>query len=117
MLIVDDSHVIRSTLRKILSDRFTVLELDSGEGIYDLIRETKVDLIILDVLLPGESGLQICKRLKNHEETSHIPIMICSSVGDKSNVLEALRNDANDFIMKPFTSEVLLDKLRNLRLL
>lgn len=114
ILIVDDSPQIRRALRAILvSQGFVVMDARTGEEALDLIRKERVDLILLDVNLPGMSGLEICSEIRR---TSVIPVIMLTVRNSERDKVHAFDVGADDYIVKPFGAEELTARVRaNLR--
>ena len=112
MLVVDDEVQIRRALRSILQSRnFVVDEAESGEAALELTAERTPDIIVLDLTLPGMSGLDACKRLR---EWYTGPILVLSVRSDDSDKIAALDLGADDYLTKPFSSGELLARIRAL---
>jgi two-component system, OmpR family, KDP operon response regulator KdpE len=114
VLIVDDSPQIRRALRAILIPQgFVVIDVRSGEEALDLIRKERVELILLDVNLPGMSGFETCKEIRR---TSDIPIIMLTVRSSERDKVQAFDAGADDYIVKPFGAEELTARVRaNLR--
>lgn len=109
VLIVDDSLYMRTVIKDALTNaKFTVVgQAANGESAIDLAIELQPDVITLDNILPDMLGLDVLKVLK--EEGIEAQIVMISAVGQQSVVEEGLRLGAKDYIVKPFTSEQLID--------
>ncbi len=112
ILVIDDQEQIRRALRSLLSARqYRVLLAENGEQGLDLAAEHQPDLIILDLAMPGISGLAVCRALR---AWYHGPILILSVRGDEHDKIAALDLGADDYITKPFAAGELLARLRAL---
>lgn len=100
VLIIEDDTAIADVLRIILSEFYTVNLMYRVPSIERLIADLNADLILLDMLIPGESGIEICKKLKRNPNTNHIPIIMMSAHPHAKKL--ALKNGADVFISKPF---------------
>ena len=110
VLIVDDSPQIRRALRAILIPQgFVVIDVRSGEEALDLIRKERVELILLDVNLPGMSGFETCKEIRR---TSDIPIIMLTVRSSERDKVQAFDAGADDYIVKPFGAEELTARVR-----
>src|ERR1700733_2559470 len=114
VLIVDDSPQIRRALRAILIPQgFVVIDVRSGEEALDLIRKERVELILLDVNLPGMSGFETCREIRR---TSDIPVIMLTVRSSERDKVQAFDAGADDYIVKPFGAEELTARVRaNLR--
>ncbi len=103
VLIVDDDPDIRELLSQSLSnDMFDILLAKNGDEAILIVNEQRPDLIVLDIMMPGIDGLEVCRRLKENPETSSIPVLMLtakSGVGDK---IEGFVTGAEEYITKPF---------------
>ncbi len=110
LLVVDDDPEIRELTQQYLSQQgFIVHCVDSGEAMDAYLAEHAVDLIVLDLMLPGEHGLAIARRLKND---SRIPIVMVSAQGDDIDRIVGLEVGADDYLAKPFNPRELLARIR-----
>jgi two-component system KDP operon response regulator KdpE len=110
ILVVDDSPQIRRALRTILiSQGFVVIDARTGEEALDLIRKQRVELVLLDVNLPGMSGIETCKEIRR---ASRIPVIILTVRNSERDKVQAFDAGADDYIVKPFGSEELTARVR-----
>jgi two-component system, OmpR family, KDP operon response regulator KdpE len=110
ILIVDDNPQIRRALRTILiAQGFVVMDAHSGEEALDVIRKQRVDLILLDVNLPGMSGIETCAEIRR---TNHVPIIIITVRNSERDKVKAFDAGADDYIVKPFGAEELTARVR-----
>src|SRR5579872_2559547 len=101
--------------RKILADAgYEVITVNNGSAALKKIGEQKPDLIVLDVYMPGYSGLEVCQRLKDAGDTAHIPILLTVGKLEPFKPEEAKRVRADGFIVKPFEASELLSALSKL---
>ncbi|HXV22305.1 MAG TPA: diguanylate cyclase [Desulfuromonadales bacterium] len=101
VLIVDDELFVREILKDSLKIRYDVIEGRNGEEAIALVANYKPDLIIMDVEMPGRSGIDICKGLKERVETRRIPVILLTSCAKKEDVILGLEAGADDYITKP----------------
>jgi two-component system KDP operon response regulator KdpE len=112
ILVIDDQAQIRRALRSLLTARdYQVVLAENGEQGLDLAAEQHPDLIILDMAMPGLSGLEVCRELRTWY---HGPILILSVRGEEGDKIAALDLGADDYITKPFAAGELLARLRAL---
>jgi CheY-like chemotaxis protein len=115
ILLADDSVTAQNMGRKILSDAgYEVITVNNGSAALKKIAEQKPDLIVLDVYMPGYSGLEVCQRLKETRETERIPVMLTVGKLEPFKPEEAKRVRAEGFIVKPFEASELLSALSKL---
>ena len=109
LLIIDDDEDISAMLFLLLRPRFEVAVTTRSEDIFQKIRTFSPNIIILDVFLSGYDGRAICKQLKFHPSSRHIPVIMVSGHDDVSDTVS--KYGADDFILKPFESADLISKL------
>lgn len=110
ILVVDDNPQIRRALRAILVPQgFTIVDARSGEEALELIRHERLSLILLDVNLPGMSGIEICREIRR---TTQIPVMILTVRDSERDKIQAFDAGADDYIVKPFGAEELGARVR-----
>ncbi|TAD86378.1 MAG: hybrid sensor histidine kinase/response regulator [Bacteroidetes bacterium] len=114
ILIVEDDHDLRAYLKNTLNSKYVVIEAhDGSEGLRQAV-EKMPDIIITDVMMPVMNGIEMCKRLKANEETSHIPILILTAKTAQEQENEGLEAGAFDYIAKPFNTQSLFKKIDNI---
>jgi two-component system chemotaxis response regulator CheY len=115
ILLADDSVTAQNMGRKILADAgYEVITVNNGSAALKKIAEHKPDLIVLDVYMPGYSGLEVCQRLKEAQETSRVPVLLTVGKLEPFKPEEAKRVRADGFIVKPFEASELLSALSKL---
>jgi CheY-like chemotaxis protein len=115
ILLADDSVTAQNMGRKILTDAgYEVITVNNGSAALKKISENKPDLIVLDVYMPGYSGLEVCQRLKESQETAHIPVLLTVGKLEPFKPEEAKRARAEAYIVKPFEASELLSTLTKL---
>ena len=115
ILLADDSVTAQNMGRKILADAgYEVITVNNGSAALKRVAEQKPDLVILDVYMPGYSGLEVCQRLKEAAETAHTPILLTVGKLEPFKPEEAKRVRADGFIVKPFEASELLSALSKL---
>lgn len=113
ILLVEDNQGLCEYLFHALSASYNVLGVGSAEEGMEILQKQSVDLVISDVMMPGMRGDTFCKQLKNHIETSHIPVILLTANTDKETQTMGLSVGADDYITKPFDMEILELKIRN----
>src|SRR6266567_1567780 len=110
ILVVDDEREIVRALRRSLSAHgFMVLTADSGEEAVEVVARQRPDLLLLDLLLPGMSGLEVCRQVR---KTSNVPIIVLSVKDAERDKVEALDLGADDYVAKPFGMDEVLARVR-----
>jgi len=114
ILVVDDEPVNVTVLRGILCHAgYEIMSAGSGADAMALASLERPDMILLDVMMPGESGFDVCKRLKQEPSTTHIPIIFVTSLSDVSQKLMGLELGAVDYITKPFFAPEVVARVRS----
>ncbi|MFN3556505.1 MAG: response regulator [Bacteroidales bacterium] len=111
MIVDDDPMVIKSLERLLFKKNFLFFSVDSGEKALEMVRQIKPDAILLDVLMQGLTGYQVCSELRRNPDTSEIPVIFLTATTETEDVLKGFHAGAVDFIRKPFQSEELLVRL------
>jgi len=115
VLIVDDIATNRSVLKSLLSrPEREILEATDGEQALELITQAPLDLVILDVLMPGLSGMEVLKRIRARFSDSELPILMLSVKDDIADVVKALESGANDYVTRPFDYTILMTRVNAL---
>ncbi|GAB4300733.1 MAG: response regulator transcription factor [Myxococcota bacterium] len=115
ILVVDDEEDILELLgRNLAKEGYVVFTALSGEDALAQASREKPDLILLDLMLPGIDGLEVCRKLKSAETTSLIPVIIVSAKGEDSDIVAGLELGADDYVTKPFSPRVLIARIRTL---
>jgi two-component system, OmpR family, response regulator MprA len=113
VIVVDDEYALRAALRRALAlEGYGVTEAASGEEAIELLKEHTWDAMVLDVLMPGLSGLEVCKRLRAAGE--RIPILMLTARETVADRVSGLEAGADDYLVKPFALEELLARLKAL---
>jgi CheY-like chemotaxis protein len=113
ILIIDDDPDFVEATKIVLESRYKVLTAYNGDEGLELVRSEEPDLIILDIIMPGEDGFRVCERLKADPKLSKIPVIILTSLSERWSevtlaVTEGLKLEAEDYIDKPVEPEELL---------
>jgi len=115
ILVVDDVPTNRSVLMSLLSrPDCEVLEAADGERALEIIDAEALDLVILDILMPGLSGLEVLERVRRKFSSSELPILMLSVKDDIDDVVEALENGANDYVTRPYDYTILTTRINAL---
>ena len=107
LLIVDDSPTNIDVLKELLSDYRLLVAID-GKIALNIVKESEVDLILLDVMMPGLNGFEVAQILKSDETTKNIPIIFITARTDIESFIQGFELGAEDYIMKPFEPEVII---------
>jgi twitching motility two-component system response regulator PilH len=112
ILIVDDSPTERHFLGELLSkNSFQVVTAESGEEAVAKVKELMPDLILMDVVMPGMNGFQATRTISRDEATKHIPIIMCTSKNQETDMVWGRRQGAVEYVVKPVDPQELLAKI------
>ena len=115
VLVVDDLATTRQILTYTLkSAGYKTIEAGDGFQAVQAAMDRKVDLILLDIMLPGMDGLKVLARLRGEEKTKMIPIIAVTARSQKEEIIKTMEAGADGYIIKPFTQETVLEKVRML---
>ena len=113
ILIVDDEAPIREMIAVALEMAgYDCLEAENSQQAHAIIVDRKPDLILLDWMLPGTSGIELARRLKRDELTGDIPIIMLTAKGEEDNKIQGLEVGADDYITKPFSTRELISRIK-----
>ena len=113
ILVVEDEDDIRELVSyNLLKEGYQVAGVASGEEALQVTSKKPVDLVVLDLMLPGIDGLAICRRLKQDPKTAHLPIVMLTAKGEEADIVAGLNLGADDYITKPFSPRVLIARVR-----
>jgi len=118
ILLVDDDPEILIVLRDFLQGEYNIIFAENGREAYDKILSDKPDLIVSDVMMPEMDGIELCTRLRENFDTSHLPIILLAAKGEMEDRIAGLKAGADSYIPKPFNPEhlkVRITKLLQLR--
>ncbi|NLG34522.1 MAG: response regulator transcription factor [Lentisphaerae bacterium] len=112
ILLVEDEHDIQDLLKFHLErEHFTVDTANSGEDAIGNLKNSRPDLILLDLMLPGIDGVEVCRRLKANPDTRDIPIIMLTAKDSEADIIAGLEMGAGDYITKPFSPRILIARI------
>lgn len=115
ILLVEDDLAIREMVVFALEkEGYNVIEAEEGRAAHVAIANERPDLILLDWMLPGDSGIEICRQLKRDENTRHLPIIMLTARGEEDDRVQGLETGADDYMSKPFSVRELLARIKAL---
>src|SRR2546426_2747818 len=115
VLVVDDILANVKLLEARLSaEYFDVLTAYSGPEALELLRTERVDVVLLDVMMPAMDGFEVCRRIKNSARTMHVPVIMVTALDQTSDKVQGLEAGADDFITKPVDDIALITRVKNL---
>jgi PleD family two-component response regulator len=114
ILVVDDEEHIRRILKfQLEKSGYQVVVAENGEIALQLVRREAPDLILLDLMMPKIDGFEVCKQIRQNCQTSQIPIIMLTAKSDLPDKIKGLQDGANDYLIKPYSNEELLLRVRN----
>ncbi|ANI90382.1 hypothetical protein A9P82_14440 [Arachidicoccus ginsenosidimutans] len=114
ILLADDDVDIRSYVRKLFANGYKIIEVSNGLAALEQVRKCMPDLVILDLVMPGMYGDEICQSIKSDERLSHIPVIMLTAEISSEVKLRCVESGADDYITKPFDKELLSARVNNL---
>jgi phosphate regulon transcriptional regulator PhoB len=113
ILVIEDEPDIRKLVRyNLAQERYKVLEAEDGEQALKLLQRIKPNLIILDLMLPGMSGLELCKLLRERQDTAQLPILMLTAKAGEADKVVGLEMGADDYLAKPFSPREMVARVR-----
>ncbi|HYI42369.1 MAG TPA: phosphate regulon transcriptional regulator PhoB [Sphingomicrobium sp.] len=114
LVVEDDQHIEEIVRLHFSKDGFHVTSTPDGDDALVLVEETRPDIVILDWMIEGTSGIEVCRRIRRNPKTADTAIMILTARGEESDKLRGLETGADDFITKPFSPKELVARARAL---
>jgi len=115
ILLVDDSKTELHALSEMLGKRgFVVRTAENGEEAFKRLEEEVPDLILMDVVMPGQNGFQLTRAITRDERYANVPVIMCTSKNQETDKVWGMRQGARDYVVKPVKSEELLAKIKAL---
>ena len=112
VVIDDEENILELVSYNMARNGYAVTCVTTGEDALKKVRAIRPDLVILDLMLPGMDGFEVCKILKNDSKTAHIPVIMLTAKGEEADVVTGLELGADDYIVKPFSPKVLIARVR-----
>jgi signal transduction histidine kinase/ligand-binding sensor domain-containing protein/CheY-like chemotaxis protein len=114
LLIVEDNDEVRTFIVRVFRDHYRILEASNGAQGLALAQEYIPDLILSDVMMPGMDGMELCRKVKTDDRTSHIPVILLSARTAVTHRIEGMETGADDYVTKPFSAQELDARVKNL---
>ena len=111
LLVVEDNSDLREFLKNSFDELYKVSTANDGKEAWEIIQKKAPDLIVSDIMMPNMNGFDLCKLIKSTFETSHIPVILLTSLDERSKQLEGLGLGADDYITKPFDVSILKQRI------
>jgi putative two-component system response regulator len=117
VFVVDDNISNLAQAEEVLENDFLVITLSSAESMFKVLEKVHPDLVLLDIVMPGMSGLEALQRLQEEEKHAGIPVIFLTGLTDTDTETLGISLGAADFVTKPFSDAVLLNRVKNCLLL
>jgi signal transduction histidine kinase/ligand-binding sensor domain-containing protein/DNA-binding response OmpR family regulator len=114
VLVVEDNLELQGVLVELFSPMYNVVAISDGNEAFDAAKRILPDLVLLDLMLPNVSGMEICKRIKSDLKTKHIPVVLLTAAASAEKKIEGLQLGADDYITKPFEARELIIRCNSL---
>jgi two-component system alkaline phosphatase synthesis response regulator PhoP len=112
LVVEDDEDILELLKYNLAKEGYRVTAVTSGEDGLQLAHASTPDLLLLDLMLPGVDGLEVCRRLKMDAKTRQVPVIMLTAKGEETDIVTGLELGAEDYITKPFSPRVLLARIR-----
>jgi len=112
LVVEDDEDILQLLKYNLAKEGYKVTGAASGEEALKVLKSNVPDLVLLDLMLPGIDGLEVCRLLKREAKTSQVPIIMLTAKGEEADIVTGLELGADDYITKPFSPRVLLARVR-----
>jgi two-component system phosphate regulon response regulator PhoB len=112
LVVEDDPAIVELITYNLEGEGFSVSVAETGEEAQILVNEEPFDLVLLDWMLPGVSGIELCRRLRQRTETTGVPIIMLTARGEESDRVRGLATGADDYIVKPFSVAELIARVK-----
>ncbi|MEW6658500.1 MAG: chemotaxis response regulator CheY [Thermodesulfobacteriota bacterium] len=116
VLVADDFATMRKIVRNILKQIGfdNIVEAEDGQAAVQVLKNENIGLVVTDWNMPNMSGLELLKKIRSDPKTAHLPVLMVTAEGLKENVVEAVKAGVNNYVVKPFTAEILQEKLEQI---
>ncbi|MCF6290926.1 MAG: response regulator transcription factor [Desulfobacterales bacterium] len=113
LIVEDDEDIQQLVSYNLIKSGFGVECAESGEQALELVRERRTDLIIIDIMLPGMDGLEVCRTLRSDSRLAKTPIIMLTAKGEERDVITGLDLGADDYVTKPFSPKILISRIKS----
>src|SRR6476659_9089330 len=115
VLVVDDIPAnVKLLEARLTAEYFEVLTASSGQEALEVCARERIDVVLLDVMMPGMDGFEACRRIKANPRTHHVPVVMVTALDQPSDKVQGLENGADDFLTKPVDDIALITRVKNL---
>lgn len=115
-LVVDDFSTMRRMVRSVLHELGynDVVEADDGNAALPILRQGAIDFLVTDINMPGMHGLELLKAVRADPKLAHLPVLLVTAEAKREQIVEAARAGVNGYVIKPFTAQVLKEKIEKI---
>ncbi len=116
VLVVDDFATMHKIVRNILKQIGfeDIVEAEDGNAAIHMIKNDKIGMVVTDWNMPNMTGLDLLREIRNNPQTANLPVLMVTAEGLKENVMEAVKAGVSNYVVKPFTAEVLQEKIETI---
>lgn len=112
ILVIEDEKITRELIVNLLKNEYTVFEASNATDAFNCFEKNNIDMLILDVILPGDNGYNICTKIRENQDKYGVPfILILSSKNETEDLIEGLNRGADDYLKKPFDNRELISRV------
>lgn len=112
VLIAEDNEYLREFLYSAMNEQFDIYLAENGEQAWDMIEKINPDLVVSDIIMPKMDGFELCEKIKSTYETSHLPVILLTSLAGKAEQIQGLGLRADDYLTKPFDVSILQRRIK-----
>ncbi len=112
MIVDDEPYILKMIAVRLKSNGYEVVTAGDGAQCLSRVEKENPDAVLLDLIMPGLSGFEVCRKLKENEKTRHIPVIMLTALAQKSDIAQGLEAGACFFVTKPYNPEDLLEKIQ-----
>jgi two-component system chemotaxis response regulator CheY len=116
ILVVDDFQTMRRIIKNVLKGLgfMNIMEADNGVTALEILKGEKIDFVVSDWNMPEMTGIELLKTIRASEEWKDLPFLMVTAEGNREQVINAVKNRVNNYVVKPFTPAILEEKIRNI---
>lgn len=114
VLLAEDNVEVRTYVKECLEPYYFVLEADNGEDAFDMVVDKYPDIVVSDIMMPKKDGLELCAQIKEDLRVGHVPVILMTAKSMVVHIKEGFLSGADDYIVKPFSIDVLIYRIRNI---
>jgi len=113
ILCVDDEPSILNLFESLLaSNGYEIIKAQNGQEALEKLKKERVDLVLMDIMMPKLDGLEACRRIKGNEKTRDLPVVMVTALSEKADLIKGIEAGAEDFISKPFDAREILNRVK-----